>query len=69
VLVNPAGVGDHSGIVTDPQAMRAVRLALELRPAECAGLLAQLRGAAEPVVIRRVELTLGGALHGALDGA
>ncbi|MGZ6998658.1 MAG: peptidoglycan DD-metalloendopeptidase family protein [Acidimicrobiia bacterium] len=69
VLVNPAGAADHSLIVHDPQAMRAARLALELRPPECTGLLAGIRGAVEPVVIRRVELTLGEAAHRVLDGA
>jgi hypothetical protein len=68
VVVNPAGAGDHSLIVRDPRSMRAVRLALELRPAECTGLLTQLRGAVEPVVIRRIELTLGDAAHAVLDG-
>lgn len=68
VIVNPAGAGDHSLIVRDPESIRAARLALELRPPECTGVLAKVRGAIEPVVIRRVELTLGGGAHQALDG-
>lgn len=68
VIVNPAGAGDHSAIVHDPQSLRAARLALELRPPECTGMLARVRGAVEPVVIRRVELTLGDAAHQVLDG-
>lgn len=67
VVVNPAGAGDHSAVVRDPGSMRAARLALELRPPECTGLLAKLRGAVEPVAIRRVELIVGDVAHAALD--
>ncbi len=67
VVVDPAGPGDHSAIVSDPESMRAARLALELRPPECRSLVEKLRGAVEPVVIRRVELTLGAATHAGLD--
>ncbi len=67
VTVNPAGGGDHSGILTDRNALRAARLALELRPPPCVGLLEGVRGAVEPVVIRRVELTLGHRVARALD--
>lgn len=67
VTVNPAGVSDHSGILTDRNAVRATRLALELRPPACVGLLEGIRGAVEPVVIRRVELTLGHRVARALD--
>jgi len=67
VLVNPAGANDHSLIVRDPQAMRAARLALELRPPECVGVADGLRGAVEPVLIRRVELSVGHAVHRIVD--
>jgi hypothetical protein len=59
VTTNPSGPGDHSAIVHDPQAMTAARLALEQRPPVCTGWAAGVRGAVEPVLIRRVELTLG----------
>ena len=62
VTTNPSGFGDHSAIVHDPQAMTAVRLALEQRPPVCVGWAAGIRGAVEPVLIRRVELGLGGGL-------
>ena len=62
VTVDPRGLGDHSAIVTDADAMREVRLALERRPPGCVGLLQGVRGAIEPVLIRRVELNLGHAL-------
>jgi hypothetical protein len=59
VVTDPAGIGDHSAIVHDPQAMTATRLALEQRPPACAGWAAGVRGAVEPVLIRRVEITAG----------
>ena len=59
VTVDPAGWNDHSTVVADPEAMTAARLALEQRPPACVGVLDAVRGAIEPVVIRRVELTLG----------
>ena len=62
VTVDPGGIGDHSAIVTDADAMREVRLALEQRPPSCVGLLQGIRGAVEPVMIRRVELNLGHAV-------
>ncbi len=61
VTVDPSGINDHSAIVDDADAMRDVRLALEQRPPACAGILQGIRGAIEPVVIRRVELNLGRA--------
>ena len=62
VTVDPGGIGDHSAIVTDADAMREVRLALEQRPPSCVGLLQGVRGAVEPVLIRRLELSLGHAV-------
>jgi Membrane proteins related to metalloendopeptidases len=64
VTVDPSGVGDHSAIVDDPTAMREVRLALEHRAPGCVGLLQGVRGAIEPVLIRRVELNLGHLISG-----
>ncbi len=71
VMTDPAGFGDHSAIVADPAAMREVRLALEQQPPGCVGWLQGIRGAIEPVVIRRIELGLGHAVSrsaGALGG-
>ena len=62
VMTDPSGFGDHSAIITDPAAMREVRLALEQRPPGCVGWLQGIRGAIEPVVIRRIELNLGHAV-------
>ncbi len=59
VMTDPDGIGDHSAIVDDPAAMREVRLALEQRSPSCVGWLEGVRGAVEPVLIRRAELTLG----------
>ena len=67
VTTNPAGAGDHSAIVRDPQAMAAARLALEQRPPACVGWPDGLRGAVEPVLIRRVELTVGRGAARLLD--
>jgi hypothetical protein len=67
VTTNPAGIGDHSAIVHDRQAMTAARLALEQRPPECVGWAAGIRGAVEPVLIRRVELTVGHAVARTAD--
>ena len=59
VTTDPAGLGDHSAIVHDGRAMTATRLALEQRPPACVGWADGVRGAVEPVLIRRVELTVG----------
>jgi hypothetical protein len=67
VTVNPAGANDHSRILTDPQAMRAARRALEHAPPRCVGWVEGIRGAIEPVVIRRAELTAGHVVHALLD--
>ena len=45
----------HSAIVRDPDALRAVRAALEGRAPPCVGLDTALRGAVAPVVISRLE--------------
>ena len=51
--------------------MTAARLALEQRPPACVGWVEGIRGAVEPVLIRRVELTVGRARRAprALDAA
>lgn len=67
VVVNPPGFSDHSAIVSDPGALREVRLALEGRPPACRSLLSHLRGEVEPVVISGVEHELG-AVGGAPFG-
>ena len=66
VMVNPDGLGDHSAIVSDPSVMRDVRLALELRSPQCVGLFEGIRGAVEPVLIRRAEVYAGTAAGDAL---
>ena len=53
------GVNQHSAIVRAPDALRAVRAALEGRPPPCVGLFTALRAAVAPVVISRVEHTIG----------
>jgi hypothetical protein len=67
VTTDPPGLDDHSGIVRAPQSMTAVRLALEQRPPACVGWAAGIRGAVEPVLIRRVELGVGRGVARALD--
>jgi hypothetical protein len=67
--VDPDGLADHSAIVDDPGVMTAVRLALERRPPPCVGWFEGVRGAVEPVLIRRLELSVGDAVARALDPA
>jgi hypothetical protein len=59
---------EHSAIVQDPAALRAVRAALEGRPPPCVGLDTALRGAIAPVVISRIEHLVGDAAAGELPG-
>jgi hypothetical protein len=47
--------------------MTAARLALEQQPPVCVGWAAGIRGAFEPVLIRRVELTVGRTVARTLD--
>lgn len=62
VLVDPKGlVDDHGGVVTGSRATAALLLALEGRDPPCVSAAAGLRGAIEPVVITRVEHTIGAA--------
>jgi hypothetical protein len=51
--------GEHSAIVSDADALRAVRSALEGRPPPCISLDKALRGAVVPVLISRFEHNLG----------
>jgi triacylglycerol esterase/lipase EstA (alpha/beta hydrolase family) len=59
---------EHSAIVSDPNALRAVRAALEGRPPPCVGFVTALRGAVVPVVVRR-ESRLFGDAAGAVLGS
>jgi hypothetical protein len=52
-------VNEHSAIVRAPDALKAVRAALEGRPPPCVGLLTALRTAVSPVLISRFEHTAG----------
>jgi Peptidase family M23 len=67
VVVNVGGgpLDDHSNIPQDPNALRAVRAALEGRPPPCTDASDGLRGAVMPVLISRLERGLG-ALPGLL---
>ena len=63
------GINEHSAIVRAPDALRAVRAALEGRPPPCVGLFTALRRAVAPVVISRVEHTIGSGTAAILGGA
>jgi len=52
-------IDQHHAIVRAPDALKAVRAALEGRGPPCVGLSTALRSAVAPVVISRVEHTLG----------
>jgi hypothetical protein len=64
VAVN--SLSEHSAIVRDPRALRAVRAALEGRPPPCVGFATALRGAVVPVVVRRASHLAGDAAAAAL---
>ena len=59
---------EHHAIVRAPDALKAVRAALEGRPPPCVSLTTALRSAVAPVVISRVEHTLGDAGAALLGG-
>jgi hypothetical protein len=59
---------EHSAIVQAPDALRAVRAALEGRAPPCVDLVTALRSAVAPVVISRVEHSLGSGARLALGG-
>jgi Peptidase family M23/Putative serine esterase (DUF676) len=62
-------LNEHSAIVRAPDALRAVRAALEGRAPPCVGLFTALRTALAPVVISRVEHTIGSGTAAALGAA
>ena len=66
VAVNAAS--EHSAIVDDPNALRAVRAALEGRPPPCVDVVDALRGAIAPVVIKRASYLAGDLAGAALAG-
>jgi hypothetical protein len=66
VAVNAAS--EHHAIVDDPNAMRAVRAALEGRAPPCVDVVDALRGAIAPVVIRRLSHLAGDVAGAALGG-
>ncbi|MFN8025241.1 MAG: peptidoglycan DD-metalloendopeptidase family protein [Acidimicrobiia bacterium] len=57
-------LNEHHAIVRDPNALRAVRAALEHRAPPCVSLATALRSAVAPVVISRTETSVGDALSG-----
>jgi hypothetical protein len=61
-------VSEHSAIVRAPDALRAVRAALEGRPPPCVGLLTAVRSAVAPVVISRVSHDFGDGAAAILGG-
>ncbi len=63
VMVPVYSADAHSAIQTDSRALRVVRSALERRPPPCIGFVAGELGAAAPVVITRIEHTIGDAVH------
>ena len=66
VAVNAAS--QHSAVLGDPDALRAVRAALEGRAPPCVGLDTALRSAVAPVVISRVTHEVGGLASTVLGG-
>ena len=69
VVVNPWSLGAHSAILTDSDALRAVRAALEGRPMPCVSFGDALVGAVAPAVISRVEHATGLVVGGVGAGA
>ena len=62
-----SSLNQHSAIVQDPAALRAVRAALEGRAPPCVGIDTALRGAIAPVVISRIEHVVGDAVAGEIS--
>jgi Peptidase family M23 len=62
-------LNEHSAIVRAPDALRAVRAALEGRAPPCVGLVTALRSAVAPVVISRIEHTIGSGAAAALGAS
>jgi hypothetical protein len=67
VVVQVDAVNDHTGIPSDPNALRAVRAALEQRPPPCTSIVTGIRSSVIPVVISRVEGDLGQNVLDVLD--
>ena len=65
VIVNPWSLTSHNAILTDPDALRAVRSALEGRPPPCVSFGDALGGAVAPAVITSVEHATGLVVGGA----
>ncbi len=61
-------LSQHSAILDDPDGLRAMRAALEGRAPPCVGLDTALRSAIAPVVISRIEHTIGTDVSTALGG-
>jgi hypothetical protein len=60
IVVDVAGLGhDHHDIPKDPEALRAVRAALDHRALPCTSLLDGVRSAIEPVLLSRITHDLG----------
>jgi len=59
VVVEVDALNDHTGIPSDPNALRAVRAALEQRPLPCTSIVTGIRSSVIPVVVSRVEGDLG----------
>jgi hypothetical protein len=59
---------EHSAIVEDPNALRAVRAALEGRAPPCVGFATALRGAIAPVLITRASHVFGDVAGAAVGG-
>jgi hypothetical protein len=62
-------LSEHSAIVRAPDALRAVRAALEGRPPPCVSLVTAVRSAVAPVVISRVSHEFGDGAAAILGGA
>jgi triacylglycerol esterase/lipase EstA (alpha/beta hydrolase family) len=66
VAVNSSS--QHSAVLGDPDALRAMRAALEGRAPPCVGLDTALRSAVAPVVISRITHEVGGLASTVLGG-
>jgi hypothetical protein len=64
VVVSPWSPRAHSAVLGDPEALRAVRAALEGRAPPCQAFLTHLVGSLAPTVITRVERSAGLAFGG-----
>ncbi|MEX2099859.1 MAG: peptidoglycan DD-metalloendopeptidase family protein, partial [Acidimicrobiia bacterium] len=63
VSVGGNPLGEHSAIVSDPGALRAVRAALEGRAPPCVSLGTALGGAVVPVLVSRFEHNAAGVVY------